>query len=313
MNNNEFEKTMETYLNYLQFERKLSFNSLESYRYNLKAFCEFLNHKKMTSLQCTRKDIEDFLEYVQDRSATTRSHYLTCLRSYYQFLIDEDVLHDQMNPCDLIPLPLVPKKIPEYLTIEEVDQLLNVSLNTPYDYRNKAMLELLYATGMRVSELINLRLQDVDFEEDFVHVLGKGEKERIIPMNDTSKQYLLIYITEYRPLLLKKKTCDYLFINNRMGKISRQGFFKIIKALCVQNHIEKEVHPHILRHSFATHLLNNGANLRVVQELLGHSDISTTQIYTHISDEKKKSDYEYHPRNKKEENSSSFSSDTHNN
>lgn len=297
------EETMNTYLNYLQFERKLLFNSLESYRYNLKCFCEFLKQKKITSLCCTRKDIEEFLAFVQDKSATTRSHYLTCLRSYYQFLLDEDILKDQANPCDLIPAPLVTKKIPEYLSIEEVDRLLNINLNTPYDYRNKAMLELLYATGMRVSELINLKLQDIDFDEDFVHVLGKGEKERIIPMNDTSKRYLLLYLQEYRPMLLKQKSSDYFFINNRMGKISRQGFFKIMKALCVQSGIKKDVHPHILRHSFATHLLNNGANLRIVQELLGHSDISTTQIYTHISNEKKKHDYEYHPRNKKEENS----------
>ncbi|MCI8467326.1 MAG: tyrosine recombinase XerD [Bacilli bacterium] len=300
------ESDMISFLNYLEFERKLSFNSLESYRYNLQAFYEFLQKKNLCSFDCHRTDIEEFLVYSQHKSVTTRSHYLTCLRSYYQFLIEEDIVYHgkrkENNPCDLIPLPNAPKHIPQYLTIEEVDQLLNIPLNTAYDYRNKAMLELLYATGMRVSELIHLKIQDVDFDEDFVHVVGKGDKERIVPINEISKRYLYLYIIEYRPQLLKKKNSDFLFINNLSKGISRQGFFKILKSLCVQNHITKEVHPHILRHSFATHLLNNGANLRVVQELLGHSDISTTQIYTHISDEKKRRDYEYHPHNKKEEN-----------
>lgn len=300
------ESDMISFLNYLEFERKLSFNSLESYRYNLQAFYEFLQKKNLCSFDCHRTDIEEFLVYSQHKSVTTRSHYLTCLRSYYQFLIEEDIVYHgkrkENNPCDLIPLPNAPKHIPQYLTIEEVDQLLNIPLNTAYDYRNKAMLELLYATGMRVSELIHLKIQDVDFDEDFVHVVGKGDKERIVPINEISKRYLYLYIIEYRPQLLKKKNSDFLFINNLSKGISRQGFFKILKTLCVQNNINKEVHPHILRHSFATHLLNNGANLRVVQELLGHSDISTTQIYTHISDEKKRRDYEYHPHNKKEEN-----------
>ncbi|MCI8574882.1 MAG: tyrosine recombinase XerD [Bacilli bacterium] len=297
---------MTSYLNYLQFERKLSFNSLESYRYNLQAFSKFLKEKKLCSFLCCRRDIEDFLDYSHLKNVTTRSHYLTCLRSYYQFLIEEEVIYSgkkiENNPCDLIPLPNTPKKIPQYLTIEEVDRLLDVPLHSPYDFRNKAMLELLYASGMRVSELVHLKIQDIDFDEDFVHVLGKGDKERIVPINDSAKKALLVYIREYRPQLLKKKTSDFLFINNLGKGISRQGFFKIIKTLCAQNGIHKNIHPHLLRHSFATHLLNNGANLRIVQELLGHSDISTTQIYTHISDEKKRSDYNYHPRNKKEEN-----------
>lgn len=290
--------SMQSYLNYLQFERKLSKNTVSSYRDNLYIFCEFLNGKN--SLLCVREDIENFLKFVSDRGSATRSHYLTVLKSYYQFLIQEEKL--EKNPCELISSPITTKKLPQYLTIEEVDCLLDISLNTVYDYRNKAMLELLYATGMRISELISLRLQDVDFQEDFVHVLGKGDKERIIPMNDTSKRYLLLYITEYRKELLKKSSSEYLFLNHHGKPISRQGFFKILKALCVEKHISKDISPHKIRHSFATHLLNNGANLRIVQELLGHSDISTTQIYTHLSDEKRKLDYACHPRNKKEEN-----------
>lgn len=289
---------MQSYLNYLQFERKLARNTISSYRDNLLIFCEFLNGKD--SLCCVREDIESFLKFVFNRGDTTKSHYLTVLNSYYQFLIQEGKM--EKNPCELISFPSTSKKLPQYLTLMEVEQLLDISFHTVYDYRNKAMLELLYATGMRISELISLRLQDVDFQEDFVHVLGKGDKERIIPMNETAKQFLLLYIEEYRSELLKNSTSEYLFLNHHGKPISRQGFFKILKSLCIEKHIEKNVSPHTLRHSFATHLLNNGADLRIVQELLGHSDISTTQIYTHISDEKKKQDYEYHPRNKKEEN-----------
>lgn len=294
----KLDASMQSYLNFLQFERKLSRNTIFSYRDNLLIFCDFLKGKD--SLVCVREDIEAFLKHVSNRGSTTRSHYLTVLRSYYQFLIQEEIL--ETNPCDLISSPSLEKKLPQYLTEKEIDCLLDISLNTTFDYRNKAMLELLYATGMRISELISLRLQDVDLKEDFVHVFGKGDKQRIVPINDISKRYLHLYIQDYRKNLLRKGTSDYLFLNHHGKPISRQGFFKILKSLCMEKHITKEVSPHTLRHSFATHLLNNGADLRIVQELLGHSDISTTQIYTHLSDEKKKHDYAFHPRNKKEEN-----------
>lgn len=294
------EEDMKSFLNYLQFERKLSMNTISSYEYNLQTFNEFLLKNRKTSLCCQRNDIENFFQENHNKSARTRAHYLTVLKTYFQFLCDEEKI--SVNPCELILSPSLPKMLPKYLSIEEVDCLFDISLNTPYDYRNKAMLELLYATGMRISELISLKVQDINFDEDFVHVMGKGDKDRIIPFNDTSHQCLYEYLTCYRPQLLKNKESDCLFLNNRMKGISRQGFFKILKTLCIEKGIKKEVSPHVLRHSFATHLLNGGADLRIVQELLGHVDISTTQIYTHISDEKKKKDYEYHPRNKKDEN-----------
>lgn len=293
-------ETMRLYLNYLQFERKLSKNTILSYENDLKIFSKFLEKRGSTDISCKCADIETFLKSIHEKNPRTRAHSLTVLKSYYQFLVEEEKI--LKNPCDEISSPSIPQKLPNYLTIEEVDQLFDIDLNTPYDYRNKAMLELLYATGMRISELITLRIQDVDFSSDFVHVLGKGDKDRIIPINNSAHVSLYQYYQEYRPLLLKNRECEYLFINNRMKGISRQGFFKILKALCIQKGIKKEVSPHVLRHSFATHLLNNGADLRIVQELLGHADISTTQIYTHISDEKKKRDYTYHPRNKKDEN-----------
>ncbi len=298
--NDLLESKMIQYLNYLQFERKLSKNTISSYYYNLLIFKNYLDKVKKTSITCTAKILEEFLKTLEEKNATTKTHYLTVLKSYYQFLIEEGILKE--NPCDFILRPKIPKKLPKYLSISEVDTLLNIELRSSYDYRNKAMLELLYATGMRISELINLKIQDIDFQEDFVHVLGKGNKTRIIPINNISKKYLILYYEEYRSKLLKNSSSDYFFINNRKGKLSRQGFFKLLKSLCNEKNIKKDVSPHVLRHSFATHLLNNGANLRVVQELLGHSDISTTQIYTHVSNEKIKKDYDYHPRNKKEEN-----------
>lgn len=291
---------MQQYLNYLQFERKLSKNTILSYENDLKLFSAFLDQQKKKDLSCIKEDMESYLKFIYKKNPRTRAHTLTVLKSYYQFLLEEEKI--SKNPCEELLSPSIPKKLPNYLTISEIDNLLNINLNTPYDYRNKAMLELMYATGVRISELISLRMQDIDLTEDFIHVFGKGDKDRIIPINQTSHDFLSIYIEYYRPLLLKNKDSEYLFINNRMQKISRQGFFKILKSLCIQKGITKEVSPHVLRHSFATHLLNNGADLRIVQELLGHKDISTTQIYTHISDEKKRHDYEFHPRNKKDEN-----------
>lgn len=296
----ELEELMISFLSYLQFERKLSKNTIASYQDNLKFFRMYLIERKKSSISCNEEDISDFLKKIHDKAASTRAHYLTVLKCYYQFLFDEGEIIK--NPCELIISPSIPKLLPKYLTIEEIDSLLDIDLNSPYDYRNKAMLELLYATGMRISELISLKIQSIDFDECFVHVLGKGDKERIIPINDSSCKWVKKYILEYRPQLLKKGNSEFLFINNRNNHISRQGFFKILKQLCLQKGIKKEVSPHVLRHSFATHLLNNGADVRIVQELLGHSDISTTQIYTHISNEKKRQDYGYHPRIKKDEN-----------
>ena len=192
-------------------------------------------------------------------------------------------------------MPKIEKKLPVYLTIEEVDKLLDIKTNTPYLKRNKAMLELLYASGIRISELCNLTMSNLFLNDDLIKVLGKGSKERIIPINESAKEYLIDYLTYGRPYLLGTKDSEYVFISSRHTKITRQAFFKILKQICDEKHIEKNISPHILRHSFATHLINNGADLRIVQELLGHSDIATTQIYTHLTNEKLKKEYEKHP------------------
>ncbi|MGN1379441.1 MAG: site-specific tyrosine recombinase/integron integrase [Bacilli bacterium] len=288
-------KYIEKYLDYLQYEKKLSKNTILSYKDNLKKFALFFNDKDLLILNTD--EIRDFL-YDESIVARTRAHYLTVINSFYNYLVSENIIKN--NPVQTIKLPKLEKKLPEFLTIEEVDKLLNIVPTKIYDYRNIAMMETLYATGIRVSELVNMKISDIDFNECIIKIFGKGSKERIVPINESAYNALKDYIDNYRLFLLKTKSSEYVFINNFGNKISRQGFFKILKKLYKDAGINKEVSPHTLRHSFATHLLNNGANLRVIQTLLGHSNITTTQIYTHLSNESLKNDYKFHPRNKED-------------
>ena len=283
------------YLDYLQFERKLSKNTLLSYQDNLNRFDAFIKGKNINDVK--RQDIEKYLEFNEAMAEKSRAHYLTVIRNFYQFLIYEELVKE--NPCETVRMPKITKKLPSYLTEEEIIKLLSFPLNTPLDYRNKAMLELLYATGIRVSELINLKISNINLEDDFIRVIGKGSKERLSPISSVCEKYLRLYINEYRNSLLKDKNSEYLFINTFGNQITRQGFFKNLKRISREVGIKKEISPHTLRHSYATHLLTNGADLRIIQELLGHSDISTTEIYTHVVNEKIKSEYEKHPRYKK--------------
>ena len=231
------------------------------------------------------------------KSKTTKAHYISVLNNFYNYMLLTEKI--KVNPCEVIKQPKLDKKLPRYLTLEEVNQLLNIKCLKPKDYRDKAMLELIYATGMRVSEAINLEISQVDLNECYIRVMGKGKKERIVPIGNVAVEYLKLYLEQYRPFLIKTKVTNYVFLNRFGTKMTRQAFFKIINERAKENHIEKEISPHILRHSFATHLLNNGADLRVIQELLGHENLSTTEIYSHISNEKIKSDYQNHPRAQK--------------
>lgn len=284
---------IDKYLKYLEFERKLSDNTIKSYFNDLKDFDLFF---KGDLLKLKYDDLKKYIATLQDKNSRTISHYITVINSFYSFLVNDSIISD--NPCNNLASPKLSKKLPNYLTEEEIDKLLDINLVTPYDYRNKAMMELLYATGLRITELCNLKITDVDINNCIVRVMGKGKKERIVPVTDLALKYLTIYVTEYRNIILKDKVSDYLFISNSLTNISRQGFFKIIKKECKRAGISKNVSPHVLRHSFATHLLKHGADLRIIQELLGHEDISTTQIYAHLVNEKIKKDYECHPRNK---------------
>lgn len=282
------------YLDYLMYERKLSKNTLLSYTNDLKDFDMYFQGK-LKDLKY--QDIVKYLDTIQQLNTRSISHHITVINSFYSFLLNDGVLLE--NPCANVASPKIPKRLPNYLTEDEVNNLLNINLLTPYDYRNKAMMELLYATGLRISELCNLKITDIDIHNCFVRVFGKGKKERIVPISDIALEYLQIYINNYRSIILKNVISDYLFISNNQTNISRQGFFKILKKECQRCGITKNVSPHVLRHSFATHLLQHGADLRVIQELLGHEDIATTEIYAHIVNEKVKNDYKYHPRYKK--------------
>lgn len=287
------DKEIEKYLDYLKYERKLSDNTYKSYEDNLKMLSNYFD--KTLTKELTSEQLKEYF-YGLNLSSKTKAHYITVFNSYYNFLTRENII--SKNPLCGIKMPKLEKKLPNYLTVEEIDKLLNIKLEKSTDYRNKAMLELLYATGMRISELTNLQISQIDFDDDLVRVMGKGKKERIIPLNDIAIKCLKEYINDYRPFLLKLNTSEYVFINNFGGTISRQGFFKILKKLCNKAGIKKEVSPHTLRHSFATHLLNNGADLRIIQELLGHENLVTTEIYAHLQNKKIKDDYDNHPRAK---------------
>ena len=283
------------YFNYLMFERKLSDNTVLSYNNDLKDLDIYFNGDL---LNVTYDQLIKYFASFNKLSARSLAHHITVVSSFYNFLLREEVI--ATSPCLNIVLPKIPQRLPNYLTEDEVNLLLDIRLLTPYDYRNKALLELLYATGLRISELCNLKVTDVDLVNCFVRVMGKGNKERIVPFGDVALKYFRLYINQYRPLILHQHMSDYLFISNLYKNISRQAFFKIIKKECQRCGIKKNVSPHVLRHSFATHLLKHGADLRIIQELLGHEDIATTQIYAHLVNEKLKDDYSCHPRNKKE-------------
>ena len=288
------DENIKFYLEYLKYERRVSDNTVESYGENLKMLKQALNKN---ILNLTTTEIRD---YIQNLEATpkTKAHYLSVFNSFYNYMIFNEKL--SANPCSGIRSPKLEKKLPNYLTGEEIDKLLDIKLTKPIDYRNKAMLEVLFATGTRISELINLKLNQIDFDECIIRVLGKGKKDRIIPIGNTALEYLALYINEYRPFILKTRVSEYVFVNKNGAKMSRQGFFKILKKLVASSGIEKEVSPHTLRHSFATYLLNNGADLRVIQELLGHENLVTTEIYSHLSNKKIEEDYSHHPRAHKE-------------
>ena len=277
---------------YLLIDKNYSKNTIDAYRNDLEMFNKFVN-KSINSID--DNDIKSYLKYLKDNKHNERSiaRNTSSLRSFYKFLIINK--HVKTNPMENITSIKLSKKLPDVLTIDEINKILDIKITDNYSVRNKAMLELIYAAGLRVSELINLKTYDIDTLENIVRTMGKGNKERIIPIGEYATNALNSYLS-IRYTFLKKEINDYLFLNNHGKKMTRQGFFKIIKKLAQDNNIKKDISPHTLRHSFATHMINNGADLRTIQELLGHSDISTTQIYTHVSTEKLKQEFEsFHP------------------
>ena len=289
------EKFIEEFIDYLRFERKYSENTISSYKRDLNKMNIYIK-KEFTKLN--KKDIQNYIQKLsKEENTSSVSRCISTLKSFYKFL--EINKYTNSNPLTTITNPKTQKKLPKVLSEEEIDKLLDINLNTNFDYRNKAMLELMYSSGLRVSELVNLKVNDIDLVNSSVRIFGKGSKERIIPLNDYATIALKNYILYYRTSLFKHGENNYLFLNNHGNKMTRQGFFKILSKIAKEKNIKTEFSPHTLRHSFATHLLKHGADLRSIQELLGHSDISTTQIYTHITEERLQKNYEeFHPHGK---------------
>jgi len=293
------EDLLEEYLDYLVVEKGLAHNTIEAYRRDLTAFRKYLEAQEIRKVSAvSRYHILQYLQHLKKKgkNSGTRARTLSALRTFFRFLLQEGKL--DVNPTNLVEAPKIQRTLPGVLSMDEVELLLRQpDQNSPRGFRDAAMLELLYATGIRVSELITLTMDRVNFEVGYLTPLGKGNRERIIPLGEVARDRVQLYLREGHPKLARKAMSNYLFINGSGKALTRQGFWKIIKKYQKKAGIEKRVTPHTLRHSFATHLLERGADLRSVQSMLGHVDISTTQIYTHVNRKRLKEIYlKYHPR-----------------
>lgn len=294
---NNTDRLLDQFIHHLRVERGLADNTIQSYSRDLLRFFEFLKQEKTSPLAATRDHIVEYVRSLQgviSQRSITRG--LSALKMFFRFLVSEGKIKD--SPARLLESSKLPRRLPETLAPDEVNRLLSQPDNTSgLGIRDRAMLELLYATGLRVSELTGLHLTNINLEAGFVRTVGKGSKERIVPMGEKAREALRVYLLNARTDLLKGKRSSRLFLNSRGVPLSRQGFWKIIKKYGIMAGIKKKIAPHMLRHSFASHLLEGGADLRAVQVMLGHSDISTTQIYTHINRERLKQIHtRYHPR-----------------
>ena len=289
-------KLIDQFIDFYWLTTGASKNTLSAYRSDLKIFSQWLNETSL--IEVNKKLIQDYFLYRQSTkiSSSTQSRILTCLHSFYQFLLGNNLINT--DPTEQLSYPKLEKKLPVFLNIQEVEKLLEApNSSSLFGQRDRAMLELLYSCGLRVSELINLSYHNINIKEEFIRIHGKGNKERILPMGEIAIDYLTTYESNSRPILLKNGQSDSYFLSNRGKAMSRQNFFYIIKAYATQAGIDKPLSPHSLRHAFATHLVQKGADLRSVQLMLGHSDISSTQLYTHIQNAQLKAQHEkHHPR-----------------
>lgn len=289
-------KTIDGFLNALWLEFGLSDNTLSAYGSDLKQFDKWLEARDLFSVE--QQDINQFFVYRKQKGMSKRSvaRILSSLKRFYGYLLREGLI--QSDPCELIDAPRLAPALPESLSEDDVESLLQApEILSVLGFRDRTMLELLYATGLRVSELVELNFQQVNFRQGCLRVVGKGEKERLVPVGEEAMDWLERYLNQARPMILGVRQSDYLFVTNRGSSMTRQAFWHIIKRYAKQAGIDKHLSPHTLRHAFATHLLNHGADLRVVQLLLGHSDLSTTQIYTHIAQQRLKELHsQFHPR-----------------
>jgi len=291
---------LDAYLTHLTVERRLARNSVEGYARDLNGLAEFASRQGRSVDALTRIDLEQHVRdlMAEGRSPRSVARAVACYRGFFRFLVIDGRL--TVNPADDLRPPRAWKVLPRYLAVEDVDRLIEQPIvSHPRGLRDRALIELLYATGMRVSELLSLRPADVNLEASYLTCSGKGSKQRIVPIGDEAADWVKRYLREARPALLGKRTSARLFVNAKGGGpgLTRVGFWKILKAYARQAGLTTALSPHMLRHSFATHLLERGADLRAIQMMLGHADLSTTQIYTHVLEQRMRSIYDrFHPR-----------------
>jgi integrase/recombinase XerD len=286
---------------YLKIERGLSENTVKNYSIDINGLASFIlsNNIKEEPQNCSKETLQQFIyQNSKSISSNSQARRISAFKSFFNFLIYEKIRSE--SPADLIESPKLGRKLPVTLNLMEIKKiLLSIELHLPNGHRNRAIIETLYGSGLRVSELVNLTLSDIFFKEDIIRVTGKGDKQRLVPIGSYSKKYIQIYKNEVRCLKkIKKEDNDVLFLSRNGGKITRAMIFTIVKNVSAKAGIDKKISPHTFRHSFATHLLENGADLRTIQVLMGHESISTTEIYTHLDNKHlKKVMEEFHPRN----------------
>lgn len=295
-----WQQAVTDYRMYLQIERGLSENSIENYCLDISAFQNFLNSKNLveTPVDCSEETIKQFIyETAKVLSVHTQARRIAGLRSFFDYLIFEK--YRSSNPTDLIEAPKLGRKLPDLLSLNEIELLItHLDLGHPQGHRNRAILETLYGSGLRVSELVNLSLSNLFFNESLIRITGKGNKQRLVPMGVVAKKYLEIYIHDIRSInKIHPEYQDIVFLNRNGKRLTRQMIFTLIRSLATKANIQKKIGPHTFRHSFATHLLENGADLRSIQILMGHESITTTEVYTHLDTQHLRSVMEqFHPR-----------------
>ena len=288
---------IKSFSTYLRIERSLSTNTIESYSNDLNKLSDFLTPKSISATKVRLNDLKDFITSISEiLSETSQSRIISAIKSFYKFLLIENLI--QTDPSENLVSPKIGRKLPNILTIEEINLIINSVESNNVGIRNKAIIEIIYGCGLRVSELTNLLLSNLFLKQGYIKIVGKGNKERLSPIGSLATDSLNDFLTNVRPTLkINDKFSDHVFINNRGTSLSRSMIFKMIKKYTLKANIDKDISPHSLRHSFATHLVEGGANLRAVQEILGHSSITTTEIYTHLDSDYLRSNLvEYHPR-----------------
>ena len=292
-----WDSLIKSFSTYLRIERSLSTNTIESYSNDLNKLSDFLTPKSISATKVRLNDLKDFITSISEiLSETSQSRIISAIKSFYKFLFIENLI--QTDPSENLVSPKIGRKLPNVLTIEEINLIINSVESNKVGIRNKAIIEIIYGCGLRVSELTNLLLSNLFLKQGYIKIVGKGNKERLSPIGSLAIDSLNDFLTNVRPgLKINNKFSDHVFINNRGTSLSRSMIFKMIKKYTLKANINKDISPHSLRHSFATHLVEGGANLRAVQEILGHSSITTTEIYTHLDSNYLRSNLiEYHPR-----------------